>query len=453
MANALLTDLYQLTMGQCYFNENKHNQMAYFDAFFRRIPDSGGYAVAGGLSKIVDYIQHFRFEESDIAYLKSLSKFSNDYLNYLKQLTFSCDISAVPDGTVVFAGEPILTVRGPLLQAQLIETALLLYLNHSTLIATKASRICQAAKGKAVMEFGARQAHGEYAATEGALYAYIGGCVGTSCVQTGKKYGIPVLGTMSHSFVQSHENEYEAFKQFAEIFPDNCIFVVDTVDTLKSGLPNAIRVHHEILQPQGKSLKGVRLDSGDLAVLSKQARKMLDDAGLPQVQLVVSNALDEFSIERLLSQGAPIDVLGVGENLITAQSSPVLGGVYKMCAVEENGTIVPKIKISDQPAKITTPGFKKVYRTVDPATGLFAGDKIAFHDEAAETGWKELHVSVFSQGKLVYALPSVKETKDYCTAQKAALSEDTKKLKDPKPYPVTLSPKLSELKQKMLGKA
>ena len=360
--NNMLIDFYELTMGQAYFNQGMKDKKACFDEFYRRNPDKAAFSLVGGIEDAIRFLQDFKFSKEEILYLRSLNCFTDDYLDYLAQMRFTGDVYAVEDGTAVFPNEPVLTIVAPIIEAQIIETKLLTYFNHSSLVTSKASRIARAAQGRPVMEFGTRRAHGRDAANIGALDAYIGGAVGTACTMTGMQYGIPVLGTMAHSFVQSFSNEYEAFKAYAKSFPNNATFLVDTYDTLESGIPNAIRVAKEVLEPMGKTLAGIRIDSGDLAKLSKQARRMLDKAGLTGAKICVSNSLDEYVITSLLEQGAPIDSFGVGENLITAKSEPVFGGVYKLVALEEYGKFMPKIKISDNIEKVTNPGFKDIVR-------------------------------------------------------------------------------------------
>ncbi len=358
----LVTDFYELTMSNGYLKNNMKDTIAYFDVFFRKIPDNGGYAICSGLEQIIEYVQNLQFDEDDISYLQSLNKFSNEFLDYLRGFKFTGDIWAIPEGTVVFPNEPLVTVKAPIIEAQILETMLLMLINHQCLIATKASRIVAAAKGRPIMEFGARRAHSIDAAVLGARAAVIGGCVGTSCTYTAKTFGTVASGTMAHSFVQSFDSEYDAFKAYAEMYPDDCTLLIDTYDTINSGIVNAIKVFNEILVPNGYRPKAVRLDSGDLAYLSKKIRIILDDAGFKDCKICVSNSLDEFLITSLLVQGAQIDSFGVGENLITAKSDPVFSGVYKLCAIEKGGKIIPKIKISNNATKITNPGFKKVYR-------------------------------------------------------------------------------------------
>lgn len=467
----LLIDFYELTMGQGYFNKKMDKNVAYFDLFFRRVPDKGSFVIANGVKKCVEYLQQFGFTKEDMEYLESRKIFSKEYLEELSKIKFTGDLWAVEDGTVVFPNEPVMTIKAPLLEAQLVETALLLYFNRSSLITTKANRIVRAANGRAVMEFGSRRAQGESAAIDGALDAYIGGACGTACTETGKEYGIPVLGTMAHSFVQSFDSEFDAFKAYAESFPDSCTLLVDTYNTLKSGIPNAIKINNEVLKPMGKKLAGIRIDSGDLAYLSKQARKMLNDAGLKDAKIVVSNSLDENVINSLLLQGAPIDSFGVGENMITAKSNPVFGGVYKLVAIEKNGEIIPKIKISDNIEKVTNPHFKNIYRLYDEGGKLIA-DVLYVHDEDKPKGklllnhpdksWvkKELknfkavnlRKKMIENGKVIYEFPSVEETRAKVQKELGTLWEEALRLENPHEYTVNLSDKLQEVKKELLHK-
>ncbi|MEG2212672.1 MAG: nicotinate phosphoribosyltransferase, partial [Clostridiales bacterium] len=381
----LLCDFYELTMGNGYYVHGFHNKMAYFDLYFRQVPDGGGFAIAAGLQQLIEYIENLHFDAEDIDFLRNKQLFSEGFLQYLTDFRFSGDIYAIPEGTPVFPGEPLIIVKAPALQAQLIETYALLTMNHQTLIATKANRIVRAAKGRAVLEFGSRRAQGADAATIGARAAYIGGCAGTACTLTDALYGVPAGGTMAHSWIQMFDDEYSAFTAYCEIYPHNATLLVDTYNTLKSGVPNAIRVFKEVLLPQGIRKCAIRLDSGDLAFLSRTARKMLDDAGLPDCQIVASNALDEGLIRDLLVQGAQIDTFGVGEKLITARSEPVFGGIYKLVAVEdEQGHIIPKIKISENISKITTPHFKKLYRLYEKDSGKAIADQICVYDESID---------------------------------------------------------------------
>ena len=466
----LLIDFYELTMGQGYVNEKVDDKVAYFDLFFRKCPDNASFVIANGVKKCAEYLLQFHFTESDIDYLKSLNMFTSEYIEKLKKVKFTGDMWAVEDGTVVFPNEPVITIKSTLLEAQLVETALLLYFNRASLITTKASRIVRSAKGRAVMEFGTRRAQGFEAAVDGALDTYIAGAVGTACTITGKKYGVPVLGTMAHSFVQSFPGEYDAFKAYARSFPDACTLLVDTYNTLESGIPNAIRVNEEVLKPMGKYLKGIRIDSGDLAYLSKKARQMLDEAGLKQTKIVISNSLDEYLIENLLLQNAPIDSFGVGENMITSKSNPVFGGVYKLVAVEENGEITPKIKISDNVEKITNPHFKKIYRLFDKSNGKFITDILSVYDETEPTGeielvnptqeWtkksisnytvKLLRVKMIENGKLIYNFPTIAETKANVQKNLATLWEEALRLHNPHTYTINLSDKLLKLKKDLL---
>ncbi|MBQ3494481.1 MAG: nicotinate phosphoribosyltransferase [Clostridia bacterium] len=467
--NNLLIDFYELTMGQGYFNKQMHDNVAYFDLFFRRVPDNGSFVIANGVKKCVQFLEQFHFSDSDIEYLRSLNLFTEDYINCLKNIKFTGDMWAVEDGTVVFPNEPVITIRAPLLEAQLIETALLLYFNRSSLITTKASRIVRSAQGRAVMEFGTRRAQGESAAVDGALDTYIAGVNGTACTQSGKEFGIPVLGTMAHSFVQSFDTEYDAFKAYAESFPDACTLLVDTYNTLESGVKNAIKVHNEVLVPMGKRLKGIRIDSGDLAFLSKKARQMLDDAGIKDAKIVVSNSLDENIINSLILQGAPIDSFGVGENMITAKSNPVFGGVYKLVAIEKDKKIVPKIKISDNVEKVTNPHFKNIYRLYDKGHKLIA-DVLYVYDEDKPKGklllnhpdknWvkKEiknfeavnLRVKMIENGHTIYTFPSIEETRKKVKLELATLWEEALRLENPHTYTVNLSDKLTQTKNDLL---
>ena len=466
----LLIDFYELTMGQGYVNEKVDDKVAYFDLFFRKCPDNASFVIANGVNKCAEYLLQFHFTESDIDYLKSLNMFTREYIEKLKNVKFTGDMWAVEDGTIVFPNEPVITIKSTLLEAQLVETALLLYFNRASLITTKASRIVRSAKGRAVMEFGTRRAQGFEAAVDGALDTYIAGAVGTACTITGKKYCVPVLGTMAHSFVQSFPSEYDAFKAYARSFPDACTLLVDTYNTLESGIPNAIRVNEEVLKPIGKYLKGIRIDSGDLAYLSKKARQMLDDAGLKQTKIVISNSLDEYLIENLLLQNAPIDSFGVGENMITSKSNPVFGGVYKLVAVEEDGKITPKIKISDNVEKITNPHFKKIYRLFDKFNGKFITDILSVYDEAEPTGeielvnptqeWtkksisnytvKLLRVKMIENGELIYNFPTIAETKANVQKNLATLWEEALRLHNPHTYTINLSGKLLKLKMDLL---
>ncbi|MBQ3923967.1 MAG: nicotinate phosphoribosyltransferase, partial [Firmicutes bacterium] len=378
----MITDFYEITMANGYFENGMQDDIAYFDMFFRKVPDNGGYAVMAGLEQVIDYLSNLKFTEEDIEYLRSKNCFDERYLDYLANFKFECDVWAIPEGTPIFPGEPILTVRGPVVQAQFVETMILLTINHQSLIATKASRIARAAEGRAIMEFGTRRAHGESAAVYGARAAYIGGCAGTACVLADRDLGVPALGTMAHSWVQMFDSEYEAFKAFVEVYPENATLLVDTYNVLKSGVPAAIKVFKELDPPK----KGIRIDSGDITYLTKQARAMLDEAGLEDCKIVISNSLDEHIIRDVIHEGARIDSFGVGERLITASSAPVFGGVYKLAALEKDGKIIPKIKVSENIEKITNPGFKTLYRMYDKDTDRVIADLITLDEEPAPEG-------------------------------------------------------------------
>ena len=381
---SLVMDFYELTMSQCYFDQNKDQEVV-FDLFYRNNPDNGGLCLFCGLEQVIEYVKNLHFEKEDIDYLRSLHQFSEEFLDYLSTVRFTGDIYAIPEGTPVFPHEPLVRVKAPIIEAQLVETALLLALNHQTLIATKARRIVQASEGRAVMEFGARRAHNFDAAIYGARAAYIAGCAGSATTYAGKEYGLPVLGTMAHSFIQSFDSEYDAFLFYAKTYPDQCTLLIDTYSTLKSGIKNAIRVAKDYLEPNGYRLKGVRIDSGDMAYLSKQVRKELDANGMQDCGIVVSNSLDEYVIESLIhQQGAKIDSFGVGENLICSKNSPVFGGVYKLVAIEKDGEMIPKIKISDNVEKVTNPGVKKVYRIYEKDTGMAQADLMALEHEVLD---------------------------------------------------------------------
>lgn len=464
----MMTDFYELTMANGYFETGMADDVACFDMFFRTIPDQGGFAIMAGLEQMIEYIKELHFNDEDIQFLRSKNMFSEGFLDYLKNFKFACDIWAVPEGTPIFPGEPIITVKGPMIQAQFVETLILLMINHQSLIATKASRIVRAADGRAVMEFGTRRAHGTSAAAYGARAAYIAGCAGTACAVVDRDMGVPALGTMAHSWVQMFDSEYEAFKQYAKIYPQNCILLVDTYNVLKSGIPNAIKIFKE-MKPQKM---GIRIDSGDITYLTKNARKMLDDAGLPDCQICISNSLDEYLIREVLREGACIDSFGVGERLITAKSEPVFGGVYKLAAVEKGGKMIPKIKISENVIKITNPGYKKVYRFYNNETGRVLGDVIALADEPkpGEDGyvifdpnavWKrkklknyrveELQKQIFAAGKCVYDSPTVGEIREYCAKQIDTLWPEMLRFENPQVYYVDLSEKLWKMKNELLA--
>ena len=468
----MLCDFYELTMGAGYFANGYTDRITYFDLFFRRCPDGGGFAIAAGLEQIVQYIQDLHFDPEDIAYLRGRKCFNEDFLNYLANFKFTGDIWAVPEGTPIFPREPIITVRAPAIQAQLVETYLLLCVNHQSLIATKANRVVRAAEGRTVLEFGSRRAQGADAAILGARAAYIGGCHGTACTISDQLYGVHAGGTMAHAWVQMFDSEYEAFKAYVKMFPNNATLLVDTYNTLKSGVPNAIRAFNEVLKPMGITKCGIRLDSGDLAYLTREARKMLDEAGWTDCKISVSNSLDEYIIRDILRQGAQIDMFGVGERLITAKSEPVFGGVYKLAAIEEpDGTVVPKIKISENVEKITNPHHKKLYRFYAKDTGKAIADYLTVYDEVVDDSkdmtifdpdatWKtkrvynftarELQVPVFKDGKLTYKLPSLEEIRAYCLAQVDTLWDEVKRFDNPQTYFVDLSQKLWDIKYDLL---
>ena len=469
---SMLCDFYELTMGNGYLQAGLQDRITYFDVFFRNVPDNGGFAICAGLEQLVRYIQELHFDEEDIDFLRKKGIFSEEFLEYLRDFRFTGDIWAVPEGTPIFPREPVVTVRAPAIQAQLIETFTLLTVNHQSLIATKANRIVRAAQGRTVLEFGSRRAQGTDGAISGARAAYIGGCGGTACTISDQLYGVPAGGTMAHSWVQMFDSQYEAFKTYCEIYPHNAILLVDTYNVLKSGVPDAIRAFNEVLKPRGITECGIRLDSGDMAYLTQEARKMLDAAGWTECQISASNSLDEYIIQDLLLQGAKIDVFGVGERMITARSEPVFGGVYKLAAVEDaRGRIIPKIKVSENLGKITIPHFKKVYRIFDKATGKAEADYITVYDEqVSETEplelfdpmatWKRktytdftavpLQVPVFSGGKLVYQLPSLTEIQAYCRRQVDMLWDSVKRFENPHTYYVDLSQKLFDIKQDLL---
>jgi len=467
----MLTDFYELTMANGYLLSGLKDRTAYFDMFFRRVPDDGGFAIMAGLEQFIQYIKELRFDEEDIEYLRSKNQFSEEFLEYLKNFRFECDVWAIPEGTPIFPYEPIVTVRGPVMQAQFIETMLLLSINHQSLIATKANRIVTAAQGRPVMEFGSRRAQGYNGAVYGARAAYIGGCVGTACTIADREYGIPALGTMAHSWIQMFPSELEAFRAYARIYPSNCTLLVDTYNVLKSGVPNAIRVFREEVVPRGFRPKGIRIDSGDITYLSRKARKMLDEAGFPDCAIVASNSLDEYIIRDILSQGACVDSFGVGERLITSRSEPVFGGVYKLVAIEEDGRIIPKIKVSENVEKVTTPGFKQVWRLYDRETGKAVADVITLHDEVIDDNepyeifdpeytWKrktvanfrarKLMVKIFDKGRCVYESPDLNTIRNYCREQVDTLWEEVKRFENPHRYYVDLSQPLWDLRQKLL---
>ena len=468
----MLTDFYELTMANGFFQNGLGDQIAYFDMFFRHIPDDGGLAIMAGVEQVVEYLRRLAFTPEDIAYLRSRHLFSEDFLAYLQNFRFSCDVWAVPEGTPIFPHEPIVTVRGPVIQAQFIETMILLAINHQSLIATKANRIVRAAQGRAVMEFGSRRAQGYDGAVYGARAAYIGGCVGTACTLADRAFGIPALGTMAHSWVQLFDSELDAFKAYAREYPDSCTLLVDTYNTLKSGVPNAIRTFNEVLLPNGYRPKGIRIDSGDITYLSKKARRMLDEAGFPDCQICASNSLDEYIIRDMIGQGAKVDTFGVGERLITAASTPIFGGVYKLAAVEKNGAVVPRIKVSENVTKITNPCYKNLWRLFDLESGKAIADVLTLRDEVIDDTkpyeifdpdhiWKRktvenfravpLQKQLFRNGECVYELPDIEEVRQYCREQVDTMWDEVLRFENPHNYYVDLSQPLWDEKQRLLS--
>ena len=465
----MLFDFYELTMGNGYFQTGLTDRICYFDVFFRNVPDGGGFAIAAGLEQVIRYIQDLHFDPEDVDFLRTKGLFSEEFLQFLLEFRFTGDIWAVPEGTPIFPREPILTVRAPAIQAQFIETYLLLALNHQSLIATKSNRIVRAAQGRAVSEFGSRRAQGADGALLGARASYIAGCAGTACAMADQMFHTPATGTMAHSWVQMFPDEYTAFKTYCQVYPESATLLVDTYNVLKSGVPNAIRAFKEL----GITSGGIRIDSGDLTYLSRKARRMLDDAGLPGIKIIASNSLDEYIIRDLLTQGACIDGFGVGERLITSKSEPVFGGVYKLAAIEgEDGTIIPKIKISENPAKVTIPHFKKVYRLFENATGKAMADYICVHDEQPdftqplelfdpEATWKRKMVSdftavpllvpIFQKGRLVYRSPDIADIRAYCARQMDNLWDEVKRFENPHNYYVDLSQKLWDVREELLN--
>lgn len=469
---SMLTDFYEFTMANGFFVDGLGDRIAYFDMFFRKIPDNGGFAIMAGVEQLIEYLKELRFTDEDIEFLRGKKIFDEKFLEYLKNFKFTCDVWAIPEGTPIFPGEPIVTVRGPVVQAQLVETTLLLLINHQSLIATKANRIVRAAEGRPVMEFGSRRAQGSHAAILGARAAFIGGCVGTACTCVDRDFKVPALGTMAHSWVQMFDSEYDAFRSYAKTYPDNCTLLIDTYNVLKSGLPNAIKVFDEVVVPAGFRPKGVRIDSGDITYLSKKCRKILDDAGYHDCGIVASNSLDEYIIRDTLIQGARIDSFGVGERLITSKSEPVFGGVYKLAAVENDaGELIPKIKISENVDKITNPGFKQVYRLYSRENSAAIADIITLHDEVVddtkpyelfdpEHTWKRKDVTdyyarpllkkIFENGECIYDTPSLEVLKEYCKIQVDGLWEEVKRFENPHKYYVDMSQKMWDLKYNLL---
>lgn len=473
---SLTMDFYELTMAQVYFSMGRKDQVVTFDMFYRKNPDEGGFAIFAGLEQVIGYIQNLCFSDADIVYLRSTGKFEEDFLDYLRHFIFTGDIYAVREGTPVFPNEPLIRVKAKIIEAQIIETALLLAINHQTLIATKANRVVRAARGRTIMEFGARRAHNFDAANFGARAAYIGGVQATATVSAGRDYGVPVTGTMAHSFVQSFDSEYEAFMAYAKIYPDSCTVLLDTYDTLRSGLKNAIKVAKEYLIPNGYRLAGVRVDSGDIAYLSKNIRKELDANDLQDCKIVASNSFDEYLIKSIIEQGAKIDSFGVGENLICSKSTPVFGGVYKLSSIYKDDAFEPKIKISDNTEKLTNPGYKDLYRIYDKENGKAMGDLITLHKEEnvdeehditiyhPENVWKNktfekgtftlrnLHIPIFKEGQLVYDCPKIETIREYCAKELDTLWDEIFRFEFPQTYYVDLSKKLLDLKLDMLEK-
>lgn len=470
---SLLTDFYELTMGKGYLNEGVSDKIVYFDVFFRDVPEHGGYAIMAGVEQAIEYLASLKFSNDDLTFLSEKYAFDDKFIKYLRDFKFSCDVWMVPEGTVVFPGEPLVKVRGPVIQAQMLETALLCTINHQSLIATKTARIVRSAEGRPIMEFGARRAQGFDASVLGARAAYIAGVAGTSCTICGQHFDIPLSGTMAHSWVMIFDNEYDAFVAYAKAYPDKTNLLVDTYDVLKSGIPNAIKCAKEVLEPMGKRLSGIRIDSGDLTYMTQKARQMLDDAGLTDCKITVSNALDEYLIRDLINQGACIDSFGVGERLITSKAEPVFGGVYKICAVEdENGKIIPKMKVSENVAKVTTPCNKEIVRFYDVATNKALADVLMLADEEEipngepytifdpVENWKskeltnyttrKLLTKVFDKGELVYKCPTMSELRSYCTKEIDSLWESVKRFENPHKYYVDLSPKLWKIKNDLL---
>lgn len=468
---SMLTDFYELTMGKGYLDQGLSEQIAYFDLFFRQVPEQGGYAVMAGVEQMVDYLKDLHFTKEDIAFLKDTYGFEDGFLAFLANFKFACDVWAIPEGTPIFPGEPLVKVRGPVMQAQMIETMLLVTINHQSLIATKTARIVRAAKGRPVMEFGARRAQGYDASVLGARAAYIAGVSYTSCTISGQHFGIPLSGTMAHSWVQLFDTEFDAFKAYALSYPKKTLLLVDTYNVLKSGIPNAIRVAREVLEPMGERLRGIRIDSGDLTYLTQEARRMLDEAGLHDCKITVSNALDEYLIRDLILQGACIDTFGVGERLITSRAEPVFGGVYKLSAIERNGEVIPKMKISENIGKVTTPCSKEIFRFYDTNTGKAIADVITIEGETIDESrpyeifdpiqtWKRKTLThfkvrrllepIFIAGKCVYNQPSIEEMRSYCAHEIESLWESVKRFENPQTYYVDLSSDLWNVRNEIL---
>lgn len=467
----MLADFYEFTMANGYLENDMEEKIAYFDMFFRSIPDDGGYAIMAGVEQLIEYFKHLKFSDDDLEFFKSKKIFSEKFIDYLRDFQFTCDVWAIPEGTPIFPREPLVVVRGPVVQAQLVETMILLTINHQSLIATKANRIVRAADGRKVIEFGSRRAQGYGGAILGARAAYIGGCVGTANTIVDRDYNIPAMGTMAHSWVQMFDSEEEAFRAYAKVYPSSCTLLVDTYNTITSGIPNAIKIFNEEVVPKGFRPKGIRIDSGDIAYLSKEARKMLDDGGFPDVEIMASSSLDEFVIKDLITQGARVDSFGVGERLITAKSEPIFGGVYKLVALEDEDGIQPKIKISNNVEKITTPGFKQIYRLFDKTSNKALADVLTLHDEKIEETdsyeifhplftWKRKTITnfyakplleqIFKDGQCIYKNPNIEEIRDYCKAQIDTLWEEVKRFERPHEYFVDLSLDLWTIKDSLL---
>lgn len=465
----MLTDFYEITMANGYFQSNNKDAEGCFDLFFRKVPDGGGFAIMAGLEQSIKYLDALKFTEEDIDYLRSKDMFCGEFLDYLRNFKFSCDVWAIPEGYPIFPYEPVMIVKGPLIQAQFVESYLLMQFNHQSLIATKANRIVRAAQGRPVMEFGTRRAQGADAAVYGARASYIAGCAGTACTIADRNHGVPALGTMAHSWIQSFDSEYEAFRKYTELYPTNATLLIDTYNVLKSGLPNAIRVFQE-LRP---SKMGIRIDSGDITYLTRECRNQLDAAGLTDCKIVISNSLDEYIIRDVILEGAKIDSFGVGERLITAKSEPVFGGVYKLSGIEKNGQMIPKMKISENVEKITNPGLKKVVRFYGKENGKAMADLIMLAGEPNPDGtpyeifdpnaeWKrktlenyvvrDLLVQIFDKGKLIYKTPSIEEIRKTCAEQIETLWGETLRFENPQTYYVDLSQNLWNLKRDLLNK-
>ena len=468
----MLTDFYEITMANGYFLNGKGDTTVQFDMFFRNIPDNGGFAIMAGVEQLVEYLENLSFSDEDIEYLRGRG-FREEFLDYLKNFEFKCDIYSVPEGTPIFPREPIVTVKGPAIQAQFIETMVLLAINHQSLIATKTNRIVRAAQGRPIMEFGSRRAQGFDGAVYGARAAYIAGCAGTACTIVDREFGVPALGTMAHSWVQLFDSELDAFCAYAKAYPHDCTLLVDTYNVLKSGIPNAIEAFKREVLPRGFRPKGIRIDSGDITYLSKKARVMLDEAGFEDVKIVASNSLDEYIIRDMLLQGAKVDSFGVGERLITASSAPVFGGVYKLCAVEKDGEMIPKIKLSENTAKVTIPGAKKLWRLYDNESGKALADVITLEDETIDDSqdyeifdpdytWKRKNVYNFSarqllqplfiNGKRVYEYQDIDDIKSYCLSQVDTLWDEVKRFENPHTYYVDLSQRLWDTKHELINK-